>query len=154
MNTNMYHRYHSTYFKRWAIIAEIVFLLSGIIAGFLFKTVDVSSKYYSLSETHFNWLLMLSVWSMSVVPVSILYGVYSHLENQEIQIDILREIYETQSLNTQNPAQSNIPNTAQPTQAKPPITPTVSSHNNWKCSKCGRINDANTIACKDCGTYK
>ena len=97
------HNNHSKGFKYWYIGVILMFLIGGIVAGFIFKTSDASlSEYYyrHLAEEHFNWVLMISIWLSGVIPTAILHAVYAHLENQEITIDALNAIYEqTENLN-------------------------------------------------------
>lgn len=106
------HKSHSAVFKRWCIVLSVAVFIFGIVAGFVFKTQEVSystSYYYSTphSESHFNWGLMFMIWLAYVIPVAILYAVYSHLENQEIQINILNEIRKTMTEPQKMPVVTN-----------------------------------------------
>lgn len=140
----MTHKNHSKYFKIWYIVAEIAFILLAIILGFVFKTSDSNLLY---SEEHFNWGLAISIWVSSVIPISVLYAVYAHLENQEIQIDIMYQTYH-------EICKQNTPSKVIRTSSNTSTTSTTSSNANWTCKKCGHINKLNSMQCADCGTYR
>lgn len=93
------HKSHSEVFKKWCIALIVVVFALGIIAGFAFaieKTPDLSTygRYSNTApETGFNWIVAIAIWISEVIPATILYAIYSHLENQEIQINILNLIH-------------------------------------------------------------
>lgn len=93
----MYSHYeHSKIFKRWCVALVITVFILGIIAGFVFRIEKEPLSVYGYSSStvkpSFNWGLAFIIWISEVIPAAILYAVYSHLENQEIQINILNEI--------------------------------------------------------------
>lgn len=94
---HMYSHYeHSKIFKRWCVALVITVFILGIIAGFVFRIEKEPLSVYGYSSStvkpSFNWGLAFIIWISEVIPAAILYAVYSHLENQEIQINILNEI--------------------------------------------------------------
>lgn len=98
------HKNHSKIFKRWCVALVVTVFAIGIIAGFIFK---VELEYSSYSSAKFNWLLAVMIWLSEVVPVAILYAVYSHLENQEVQINILKFLMDNNSSNNAQSTYSN-----------------------------------------------
>lgn len=86
----MYKNDRSKYFLRWFWILIILFFIFGIVAGFVFPKQTISYSFNT--KESFNWFLMLCIWLSGVIPASIIYAVYVHIENQEIQIDILRDL--------------------------------------------------------------
>ena len=141
----MRHNNHSRVFKTWFIIAEILFVVIAIALGFIFKTSTVeSTSYYGLitePEEHFNWGLTITFYLSSIPLTAVLYAVYSHLENQEILINIVDEI--SRKMDTQAQAPNNANDVG-----------TVSSGVTWICSKCGGSNPSNSPMCKSCGAYR
>ena len=77
------HGKHSIVFKRWVIALVILTFIAGIVAGIVYD-------YYT--DNGFNCWIMIAIWISEVIPIAIIYAAYSHLENQEIQINILNEI--------------------------------------------------------------
>lgn len=98
----LYHKSHSKFFRNWCYVLLIAVFVLGIIAGFVFKvdnhtTTSLYEHYssYTQPKASFNWTLTIIIWLSEVIPAAILYAIYSHLENQEIQIEILNEIRRT-----------------------------------------------------------
>lgn len=137
----MYRPNHSSTFKIWLIIVEIVYIIAAIIAGFVFK---VESFY---GKDSFNWGLCIIVWASNFPIFAILYAIYSHLDNQEFQMmisdKILEELKNTQY--TKGNTASN-PNTVH--------TTVNSASNTWICPKCDTRNKSSDIQCINCGHYK
>lgn len=84
----MYHNNHSKVFKIWYIITEILFFALAVISGFIFEETDI------WGDRSYNWLWAIGIYISSIPITAILYAIYSHLENQEIQIDLSGEIVE------------------------------------------------------------
>ncbi len=102
------HKNHSKIFKRWCIALVVSVFAIGIIAGFIFKIEPEYSLYStSYSSAKFNWLLAVMIWLSEIVPVAILYAVYSHLENQEVQINILKFLMDNDGSSTAQSTYSN-----------------------------------------------
>lgn len=129
------HKNHSEVFKRWCTtLLGIVFIL-GIIAGFIFK-VEEGIIY---TDERFNWELMLIIWFSEIVPLAILYAVYAHLENQEIQINILNDI------------RSKLPDKPTPKRETAHSNPVDAFLNSsWTCSNCGKSNLSSATRCNQC----
>ncbi|MCD8391165.1 MAG: zinc finger Ran-binding domain-containing protein, partial [Firmicutes bacterium] len=102
---------------------------------------------YPYYEEHFNWALTIAVWISAVIPAAILYAVYSHLENQEIQINLLNVISRNQMTDDYNLAGTGT-STSSNTQA--PIKPA----NTWTCPKCRTINPNTLNRCTACDHKK
>lgn len=127
-------RTQKNFSKTFKIIfyAFIVYMLiAGIIAGVVFRneiTEDI------------NWTMMLSVWLSGGVIALILYAVYAHFENQEVQIELLSSIED--KLNSQKKNDTTI----------------KTEHDNksaqWLCTNCGLRNNNDTAFCKSCGTER
>lgn len=139
------HKNHSKVFKRWYIALVILAFVVGIIAGVVFKTggdVEISPYSYSVSvaEEKFNWVLMFSVWVSCIPLTAILYAVYSHLENQEITINILNVIRnkdEMARIDSVTPASN--------------FAAMDRDNETWKCPKCNTVNLLKDNVCKKCG---
>ena len=74
------HNERSKVFKILFIVSIIVIFILGIISGNMFDSYE------------FNWMAAIMIWISGVIPVAILYAIYAHLENQEIQINNLNKI--------------------------------------------------------------
>lgn len=139
------HKNHSKVFKRWYIALVILAFVVGIIAGFVFKTggdVEISPYSYSVSvaEEKFNWVLMFSIWVSCIPLTAILYAVYSHLENQEVLINVLNEI-RNKDENKRIESVTSVSSFAAMDR----------ENDTWKCPKCGVVNILSNSSCKNCG---
>lgn len=129
------HKNHSEVFKRWCIALLIIVFVLGIIAGFVFK-IEVGSLYI---RERFNWELMLIIWFSEIIPLAVLYAVYAHLENQEIQINILNDI------------RSKLPDKPTPKRETSHSNPVdVFLNSSWTCSNCGKSNLSSATRCSQC----
>lgn len=140
------HKNHSEVFKRWYVAVVIIAVIAGVVAGFVFKTggeVEVSSLYsIDVTEEKFNWALMFAIWVSCVPLTAVLYAVYSHLENQEVAINLLNAIHnDTRDRKTSNSGSSSSSNFL------------VMDRNNetWRCPQCNTVNLLKDAACKNCG---
>lgn len=139
------HKNHSKVFKRWYIALIALSFVVGIVAGFVFKTggnVEISPYTYNVSveEEEFNLVLMLSIWVSCIPLTAILYAVYSHLENQEVTINVLNEIRnkdENKKIESVTSASS--------------FAAMDRENDTWKCPKCGVMNILSNSSCKNCG---
>lgn len=140
----MYHNNHSRTFKNYYIATEILFILLAIVMGFVFKVQPDNS----FDEEHFNWGLAI-IFYLSSVPIAVvLYAIYSHLENQEIQINLIGRIIE--NLETKEDKKQFPPaSIANVTQNK-----TIVSNGYWCCKKCQEKNPTSSQFCKNCGEYR
>lgn len=87
------HKNHSKVFLLLYIALVAIIFIAGIVAGFVYKDglFDELSSYSSrYSRESFNWTLALIIWLSDIIPAAVLYAVYSHLDNQEVQINILK----------------------------------------------------------------
>lgn len=142
----MYSHYeHSKIFKRWCVALIITVFILGIVAGFVFK-VEEYSLYSTYSDEHFNWVLALIIWFSEVIPAAILYAVYSHLENQEIQINNLNQI--RQFLNDYKLSDTKATHLSD--DAKPNFKNLDKADKTWVCSKCGKSNPVGVDRCSSC----
>lgn len=141
------HKNHSEVFKRWYVAVVILAVIAGVAAGFVFKTggeVEVSSLYsIDVTEEKFNWALMFAIWVSCVPLAAVLYAVYSHLENQEVTINILNSIrVSNEDSNSE---------TSAPTMQVSNFSAMDKSNDTWKCPKCGVTNLMKDRQCKNCG---
>lgn len=135
------HYSHSKVFKVWCIVLVVMVFIIGIVAGFIFK-VPSERIYY---EDHFNLGLAVIIWLSDVIPAAILYAVYSHLENQEIQINNLNQIRQTLS-DFKFAAKDNSHTVNTPSNFKK----YDNEDKTWTCSKCGRSNPVGAERCSYC----
>lgn len=144
------HKKHSEVFKRWYVAVVILTVIAGVVAGFVFKTggeVEVSSLYsIDVTEEKFNWALMFAIWVSCVPLAAVLYAVYSHLENQEVTINILNSI----RINSVSNATVES-NKAAPTAPISNFAAMDSGNETWRCPKCGTTNLMKNSECKNCG---
>ncbi len=144
----MNHKNHSRVFFRWFWVTLIAYIAIGIVAGFLFpKPVDITSLYSFDEETKFNWLLMIGVWISGIIPEAIIYAVYSHLENQEIQIDILDNIYKISN-------GTNTPKSVDTNRNSYRNTSAANRQATWVCPQCGTTNQPYNERCTNCDNKK
>ncbi|MDO5399056.1 MAG: hypothetical protein Q4G33_14130 [bacterium] len=99
------HKNHSKVFLLLYIALVAIIFIAGIVAGFVFKDglfdelFSYSSRY---SRESFNWTLAFVIWLSDIIPAVVLYAIYSHLDNQEVQINILNAIRESNSAPEKN----------------------------------------------------
>lgn len=142
----MYSHYeHSKIFKHWCIAIVITIFILGIIVGFVFK-VEEYSLYSTYNNEHFNWGLACIIWLSEVIPTAILYAVYSHLENQEIQINNLNQI--RQFLNDYK--LSDTKTTHSSDNAKPNFKNLDKPDNSLICPMCKTKNAIGAERCSNC----
>ncbi|MDO5399057.1 MAG: hypothetical protein Q4G33_14135 [bacterium] len=140
------HKNHSKVFKCWYIALVIIIFIIGIVAGFAFK-IEPTPSLYSLysSKPKFNWLLAVIIWLSEVIPITILYAVYSHLENQEIQINLLNVLRENTAAKTTDNATGYISANNVSVMRK------LDEENNFlRCPNCGKSNPVGTKRCINC----
>lgn len=145
----MFHNNHSRTFFRWFWILLVMYIIAGLLCGFIFpKEIETSSLYYSThEETKFNWMLMIGVWVSSIIPEVIIYGIYSHLENQEIQIKALDNIYTAVNKIDLHPKSND-------THENSYRNPAAAGNTTWVCSRCGTINKSYDERCTNCDNKK
>ena len=142
----MYSHYgHSKVFKIWCIALVVVVFIIGIVAGFIFKVQATSRIYY---EEHFNWGLAVIIWLSDVIPAAILYAIYSHLENQEIQINNLNQIRQT--LNDFKLAAKETATVTTTAHTKSNFKKYDNLDTTWVCSNCGKSNPVGAERCSYC----
>lgn len=144
----MHHNNHSRTFFRWFWFLVILYLIAGIAAGIVYpKPIDHAVSYsLDAPEAVFNWLLMVLVWLSGVIPTAIIYAVYAHLENQEIQIDMLASIREANRQNAGPQSKVHENELNQPA--------AVNIHSTWVCKRCGATNQSYDERCMKCDGKK
>ena len=145
------HNEHSQVFKRWCIALVVVVFILGIIAGFVFKIEKEPLSvygYYSSShaKSSFNWGLACIIWLSEVIPAAVLYAVYSHLENQEIQINNLNEIRKTLTEQKSPVSKTNS------TQNVPSFKKFDETDNSLICPMCKTRNPIGSERCRNCNS--
>ncbi|MGN0163937.1 MAG: hypothetical protein ACI4EA_10240 [Candidatus Ornithomonoglobus sp.] len=148
-----HHNEHSKFFKYWFIASIITVVMIGIIAGFVFSIEDYS--YYSADK--FNWLVAIMIWISGIIPAAVLYAIYSHLDNQEVQINNLNEI--RKSLDILKASGKDTGNVQRNTVAQKPSVSTkprtinnVVSGDIWVCPLCKTKNPAKAKRCSNCNS--
>lgn len=125
---------------------KIIFIMFIIIAAVVIVAATALSDPDEAMKN-----LMLSA-AMLLPTVFILYAVYCHFDNQEIQIDESRKIIDMlQKMQNNGTAQNSAPQSAAPAKAVNAAPEATNTPNEWICKSCGSSVDNMYIQCPCCG---
>lgn len=126
------HNNHSNRIRIIAIVATVIFIIIGIITGYVL-----------------NAFALLSIWLYAAIQAIAFYIVYAHIQNQEIQIENLNEIRD--ALNSSKKKSEVIKGNASSNMSNKTDNPRTTGPT-WVCPLCKTENPLGAKRCSNCNS--